>query len=66
MRSIKQILMDRDDMTAEDAQNLIDETKDEIMDAISQGDFFAPDEIMASNLGLEPDYIDQLIPFAAF
>ena len=39
MRSIKEILMDRDDMTAEEAEDLIAEVKEEIRIAAENMDY---------------------------
>lgn len=61
MENIKDILMRRDDMSPEDADELIEMTKDEIKYAISTGDHMLVEDIIASNLGLELDYLWQLI-----
>ena len=61
MKSIKQILMDRDDMTAEEAEDLIAEVKEEIRIATEDGDYSLVEDIMYGDLGLEMDYIFELI-----
>ena len=61
MKSIKQILMDRDDMTAEEAEDLIAEVKKEIQIAAENGDYGLVEDIMYGDLGLEMDYIFELI-----
>lgn len=61
MENIKDILIRRDDMSSEDADELIEMTKDEIRYAISIGDHMLVEHIIASNLGLELDYLWQLI-----
>ena len=61
LRKIKEILMERDGMSELEAQELIDDTRAEIFEAIENGDLSAPDDIIACNLGLEPDYLDELI-----
>ena len=61
MKSIKQILMDRDDMTAEEAEDLIAEVKEEIQIAAEDGDYGLVEDIMYDDLGLELDYIFELI-----
>lgn len=53
--TIKQILMRRDGMTAEDAQDLIDEAKQ----AVAEG--MDPEEACEEFFGLEPDYIWELL-----
>ena len=61
MRSIKEILMDRDGMTAEEAEDLIAEIKEEIQIAAENGDYGLVEDIMYGDLGLELDYIFELI-----
>ena len=61
MKSIKQILMDRDDMTAEEAEDLIAEVKEEIQIAAENGDYELVEDIMYGDLGLEMDYIFELL-----
>lgn len=61
MKSIKQILMDRDDMTAEEAEDLIAEVKEEIQIAAENMDYSLVEDIMYGDLGLEMDYIFELI-----
>ena len=57
--SIKQVLMRRDKMTAEEAEDLIREAKRDLLDRLDAGEY--PDDICAEWFGLEPDYIMELI-----
>lgn len=61
MKSVKQILMDRDDMTAEEADELIEEVREEIQIAASNGDYELVEDIIYGDLGLEMDYIFEFI-----
>ena len=61
MNRIVKILMQRDEMSKEEAQELLQETRDAMMAAIDAGDFFEVEDIMADYLGLEPDYIFDII-----
>ena len=61
MKNVKQILMDRDDMTAEEADELIEEVREEIQIAASNGDYELVEDIMYGDLGLEMDYIFEFI-----
>jgi hypothetical protein len=61
MRSIKEILMDRDGMTSEEADDLIAEVKEEIYFAAENFDYELVEDIMYSSLGLEMDYIFELL-----
>ena len=55
MKTLKQVLMHRDKMTADEADAAIDEAKDMIADGAD------PEEVLAGEFGLEPDYIFDLI-----
>lgn len=57
MKSVKQILMDRDDMLEEEAEELMESVREEIMFAAECGDFSLAEDIMLGDLGLEMDYI---------
>lgn len=61
MERVIQILMERDGLTREEAKDLVDETRDLIMEAAGNGDFMECDQIMADQLGLEPDYIMDIL-----
>lgn len=51
------VLMERDSMTLEEAQELIDVTVSEMQEEIYSGNFLEAEEIWQSNTGLESDYI---------
>lgn len=61
MQEIIEILMNRDGLTYADAKEAYLECQEAMMDAIESGDFFEVDEILRSELGLEPDYIFNFI-----
>lgn len=61
MRSIKAILIDRDGMTENEAEDLISDVRKELYFAMEINDFSYAEDIMYSYLGLEMDYIFQLI-----
>ena len=56
MNKVVQILIERDGMTKQDAIALIRETRDEILSNPDE-----MEEIIADNLGLEPDYLDYIL-----
>ncbi len=62
-RSIKEILMDRDGMSAEDAEDLIEDAKEQLLEYIDAGDFEGAENICEEYFGLEPDYISEIMPF---
>lgn len=61
MRSIKEILMDRDGMTSAEADELIEAVREDINFAASNGEYELAEDIMLGDLGLEMDYIFELL-----
>lgn len=59
MKSIKQILMERDGMSVQEAGNLISACQKDLMDRLAAGEM--PDDICSEWFGLEPDYVMELI-----
>ena len=57
--SIKSVLMSRDDMTEEEADDLIKEAREALYERLDQGEM--PDDICAEFFGLEPDYLMELM-----
>lgn len=57
MNRVVKILMERDGITREEAEKLIEETREEIL----EGSPWGADEVIAANLGLEPDYIMDIL-----
>lgn len=62
MKSIKQILIERDGLSEEEADDMLAEAK------IEANNYFAqvpgarnPEEILYEDFGLEPDYVFELI-----
>ena len=58
MNRIIKILMERDGMSEQEARDLFKETRDEIL---TLDDPFEAEDIMSEYLGLEPDYIEDLL-----
>lgn len=56
MKSLKQTIMERDNLTSEEADELINEAKDRVL-----MDGENPEEILEEYFGLESDYIFDLI-----
>ena len=61
MQSIKQILMKRDNMSAEAADELIRQAKDALQEYLADGDMESAYDICSDYFGLEPDYLMELI-----
>lgn len=61
MNEIKRILMKRDGVSEKEAEHIIDSTREEMMDAINSGDWDVVEDIMYSEIGLEMDYIFDLL-----
>lgn len=61
MKSVKRILMERDGMDEFEAQDLIDAVREELNFAMENNDYELAEDIMYGDLGLEMDYIFELI-----
>ena len=61
MKEIIRILMRRDGLTYEEAKETYEDCRSEIMDALEGTSCLSPDEVLQDMLGLEPDYIFDLI-----
>ena len=57
MNKIVDVLMKRDDMTQKEAKDHLKCVREMMNDAIESGDYFEAEEIMYNELGLELDYI---------
>ena len=55
MRELKKVLMQRDGMSSREADNAIDDAKQRVFDGED------PEEVLADEFGLEPDYIFDLL-----
>ena len=55
METLKQVLMRRDNLSADEADDLIEEAREAIREGAD------PEEVLAQDFGLEPDYIFDLI-----
>jgi len=60
-QTIKEILMDRDELSAENADMVIADAKEQLEEYFDRGDFSAAYNICEEFFGLEPDYITELI-----
>lgn len=62
VESIKSVLMARDDMTAADADAAIADAREALIALIEDGDFSAAEDVCLDHFGLEPDYLEELLP----
>lgn len=61
MNKIIEILIERDNMSLEEAKDLYNLTRREINEVLEDGDISSVEDIMYYNLGLELDYIHYII-----
>ena len=61
MEEIISILMRRDHLTRIEAYDLIEECREEILNACAEGRDWEAEDILADYLQLEPDYLMYLI-----
>ncbi len=63
MKTIKEVLIGRDGMTAEEADEAIANTIEELQDLLTQGGSLgAAEDVIYTNFALEPDYLEELFP----
>lgn len=61
MSRIVDVLMNRDGLTKQEAVKRVQEVREMVYDAVESGMFDEAEDIVMSELGLEMDYIDELI-----
>lgn len=61
LENIVDIIADRDDLTIDEAIDIVNETKEMIDEALLSGDYTEVEQIMLDQLGLEMDYIHAFI-----
>lgn len=61
METIKQVLIRRDNMTPNEAEQLITEAKNQLAEYLSNDDQVSAYDICREFFGLEPDYIVDLL-----
>ena len=61
MKSLKQTIMDRDGISADEADDLIEEATDTLHSYIESGDSEAAENICEEYFGLEPDFLLDMI-----
>lgn len=59
---LKETLMRRDKLSAEEAQDLINEAKADLMVRIDKDEYIDDQDFMEEWFGLEPDYFLELMP----
>lgn len=62
MERIKEILMRRDGMTSEEADDLIEAAQEDFDRRLNEGDMSILDDFCQEWFGLEPDYLDEFLP----
>lgn len=63
MEKIIKLIMRRDQLTRGEATDLVEETVAAMLEAIEAGDYEEAETILAQELGLEPDYLFDLVIF---
>ena len=61
MNAIQNTLIKRDGLTEAEAVDVMNATREEVYDAIYGGDFDLAEDIFTGDLGLEMDYIFDLL-----
>lgn len=63
MNRVIKILMERDDMTESEARELLAEVRSELEIAAAEEDYELAEDIMYGDLGLEMDYLFDVLGF---
>jgi len=61
VQNIKTILIERDQMTSEQADSLIKEALDDLSSRLEEGEIQSAYDICMEYFGLEPDYLDEML-----
>lgn len=61
MESVKEVLMSRDKMSSEDADDLIAEFKEDLDHLVEIGSLEDAYDLVAEYFGLEPDYLEEFL-----
>ena len=61
MDSITKVLMKRDGLSEEDAKREVDDFREDAEDYICNGDLEGLEDALMNDLGLEPDYLLDLL-----
>jgi hypothetical protein len=61
MNRVVNILMNRDGYSKEEAIEILNDCREEMNEAIAYGDYDLAEDILAGDLGLEPDYIMDIL-----
>ena len=61
MNKIVEILMRRDGISRLEAESLVEECKEEVWNAAARGNYQECEDIIALYLGLELDYLDEML-----
>lgn len=62
MESLKEVLMRRDGMEEEEAEDLIKEAREALADYLEEGDLISAEEVCEEFFDLEPDYLEEFLP----
>lgn len=63
MNKIVSILMRRDGISELEATNLVEDVRDQVLDAAMRGAYQECEDIFMDELGLELDYLDELLQY---
>lgn len=61
MNRVIEILMKRDELSYEAAKEMVDNCRSELWDCFEGTNILTPEEVIEYELGLEPDYIFDII-----
>ena len=60
-KTIIEILMQRDGMTYDDAKEIFDDLREQALQYVEDGDLLGLEDLLMDEVGLEPDYLFEII-----
>jgi hypothetical protein len=60
-KTLKQVIMERDSLTAEEADQQIADFKSDLEEILERGDLGDAEQLMQDYFGLEPDYLEDFL-----
>ncbi len=61
MRTIKEVIVERDNISEAEADRQIKEAREALYEYLEEGEIEAAEDICGEFFGLEPDYLEELL-----
>lgn len=61
LKTIIEVLMERDKMSYDEAKEVFDDLREQAMQYVEEGDLMGLEDLLMDEVGLEPDYLFEII-----